>query len=100
MSRGSDTEGWVKLLEFTDPVKAELVLGCLQSNEIEAVLEAVPLSMMTLTVAGSPSGYRLWVEEQNEESALRLLREQVSEEQLEREASGTPEDPSSGSSRS
>ncbi len=100
MSRGSDREGWVKLLEFSDPVKAELVLGCLQSNEIEAVLESVPLSMMTVTMGGSPSRYRLWVEEQNEESALRLLREQVPEEQLEREASGTPEDSSSGSSSS
>ncbi|MCZ6778157.1 MAG: DUF2007 domain-containing protein [Acidobacteria bacterium] len=100
MNRGSGREGWVKLMEFTDPVKAELALGCLQSSEIEAVLEAVPLSMLTVTVGGSPSRYRLWVEEGEEESALRLLREQVPEDQLERAASEAPEDSSSGSSSS
>lgn len=100
MSRESGREGWVKLMEFTDPVKADLVLGCLQSNEIEAVLEAVPLSMMTVTVGGSPSRYRLWVQEEKEEGALRLLQERVPEAELEREASETTDDSSSGSSRS
>lgn len=98
MSREQIREGWVKLLEVSDPVKADLLLGCLQSNEVEAVLEAVPLSMLYVSVGRFASSYRLWVRQEHEEKALRLLEEQVPERELERAAAETPPDPANQSS--
>ncbi|MEE9218734.1 MAG: DUF2007 domain-containing protein [Acidobacteriota bacterium] len=78
-------KGWIELVEDSDPVRAELVRGRLESEGMGVVLETVPLSMMPMPT-GRSTRYRLWVRVADEAEARRLLKEKVPASELEKAA--------------